>query len=139
MEHPSHFPHLVNNTLLELLKEAEFASSLAYLVDFRNHDDLEIIPREHSIEVSNSDITISIIVYAGYEGQEYHDLKNRKNVHVVCLSDIILEMCEFENLPMKYIDKMWISQSCFHNSLEYTGTSHHRVPCAIPRIFLVCT
>ena len=106
MENKFHFPHLHNNELLKLLKEPEFASALAYLVDFRNHNNLTISPKEHSIELANNEVTISVIIYSGFELNEYKDLQNRTNVHLVSLCSTLLEMFEFKDMPIKHIDKL---------------------------------
>jgi hypothetical protein len=103
------FPHQPNNTLLYLLREPEFASALAYLIDYKSHFDLSIIPKKFSIELSNEEITISIIIYFGFEGKEYDKIKNRKNLHLVTLCDIVTEMFEFKNMEIRIIDKMaWL-------------------------------
>ena len=109
MEQTLHFPHQLNNTLLYLLKEPEFASALAYLVDYKNHFDLKVIPKEFSIEISNNEITIAMIIYSGFEEKEYEALKNRENLHLVSLCESVKEMFEFKNMDIKIIDKMaWL-------------------------------
>lgn len=115
-----HFPHLPNNFLLSLLHEPGFAESLAYLVGFRHYTDLKIIPREHSIEVSNGEIVISIIIYSDYQLNEYIDLKARKNVHIVSFSSVIPEMLEFKGIDIKYIDKLaWLFTIMSNSKIEY--------------------
>jgi hypothetical protein len=106
MEDQFYYSDIHNNQLLQLLKELEFASALAYLVDFKNHAHLTITPHDYSIEISNNEITIVIILFSGFEMNEYLILKNKTNLNLISLSEIILEMCEFENMHVKYIDKL---------------------------------
>jgi hypothetical protein len=109
MNNTFHFPHQLNNTLLSLLKDPEFASALAYMVDYKNHFVLDVIPTEFSIELSNQDITIAIIIYSGFEKKEYGALLNRNNLHLISLCDSVNEMFEFEGMDIKIIDKMaWL-------------------------------
>jgi hypothetical protein len=109
MNNTFHFPHQLNNTLLSLLKDPEFASALAYMVDYKNHFVLDVIPKEFSIELSNQDITIAIIIYSGFEKKEYGALLNRNNLHLISLCDSVNEMFEFEGMDIKIIDKMaWL-------------------------------
>ena len=121
-----HFPHLPQNILLELLNEPEFSNSLAYLVDFEDHVNLRIIPKENSIEVSNDYITVSIILYSGFGLNEYYELKNRMNVHIVCFSDIIPEMVEFQNIPIKVIDKLaWLLSIINRSERDFVSKLNH--------------
>lgn len=121
-----HFPHIPQNILLELLNEPEFSNSLAYLVDFENHIDLRIIPKEYSIELSNNDITVSIIIYSGFELNEYYELKNRTNLHLVCLSDVIPEMVEFQNMHIKIIDKLaWLFSIIGRSEKDFINKLNH--------------
>ena len=94
------------NLLLELLEDIEFANSLAYMIEYKNHTNLNITPHEYSIELSNDEIAISIILYVGFENGEYENLKKHKNFYVVALCDVIPEMIEFKDLNVKFIDKL---------------------------------
>lgn len=106
MEIKYRYPHPHNITLLQLLQEPDFAIALAYLVSFKNYKNLEIIPKPHSIEITNNEISISVIIYSGFELNEYKDLQNRTNVHLVSLCSTLLEMFEFKDMPIKHIDKL---------------------------------
>ena len=100
---------MANNLLLDLLKEPEFASSLAYLVVYKNHENIRVTAKEHSIVLANEDITIAVIIYAGFEQKEYAELKKRSNVNFISLSPLVPTMVEFKNMNIKYVDKMaWL-------------------------------
>jgi len=121
-----HFPHLPQNILLELLNEPEFSISLAYLVDFEDHVNLSIIPKKYSIELSNNDITVSIIIYSGFELHEHYELKNRTNVHLVCFSNVIPEMVEFQNMQIKFIDKQsWLFSIINRSERDFISKLKH--------------
>lgn len=106
MEDEFYYSDLNKNFLLHLLKQPDFAASLAYLDDFKNYADLTVTPYKHSIEILNTEITIAIVFYVGFETNEYLELKNKANVHFISLSSVIPEMCEFENIHIKFIDKL---------------------------------
>lgn len=127
MEDYFYYSDLVNNELLYLLKQPDFAASLAYLVDFKNHSDLIIIPHDYSIEISNKDICISVILLAGFETNEYLTLKNNVNFNLITLSKIIPEMCEFENMYLKYIDKEQWYISVINRVGDNINQSIHRI------------
>ncbi|MET4083489.1 hypothetical protein ABIB40_003461 [Pedobacter sp. UYP30] len=115
-----HFQHLPNNFLLSLLQEPGFSEALAYLVDFKNYTDLKIIPKAHSIELSNTEIVLSIIIYSGFELNEHAELSGRKNVHLVCFSNVIPEMLEFKGMHIKYVDKLaWFFTIMSTSKVEY--------------------
>ncbi|ENA1807884.1 hypothetical protein ABF226_002332 [Flavobacterium psychrophilum] len=100
------YQRIEHNLLLELLEDIEFANSLAYMIEYKNHTNLNITPHEYSIELSNDDIAISIILYVGFENREYENLKKHKIFYVVTLCDVIPEMIEFKDLNVKFIDKL---------------------------------
>ena len=100
------YQRIEHNLLLEILEDIEFANSLAYMIEYKNHTNLNITPHEYSIELSNDEIAISIILYVGFENVEYENLKKHKNYYVVALCDVIPEMIEFKDLNVKFIDKL---------------------------------
>lgn len=104
IKYPYRHPH--NISLLQLLQEPDFAIALAYLVSYKDYKNLEIIPKPHSIEITNTEISISVIIYSGFELNEYKDLQNRTNVHLVSLCPTLLEMFEFKDMHIKHIDKL---------------------------------
>lgn len=100
------YRRIEHNVLLYILRNKEISSALAYMIDFSNHSNFEVTPKEHSIEIFNDDITIVVIIYVGFELEEYENLKNRKNLHIVTFSMAVPEMIEFKNLNVKYIDTL---------------------------------
>lgn len=95
--------------LSQLLRNEEFSSALAYLVDNETYSGLQVIPKRYSIELSNAEITIAIILFVGFENSEYEELKNKPNLHVISFCKIIPEMVEFKNIDVKYYDQLlWL-------------------------------
>lgn len=92
--------------LLDNLKNEVISKTLAYMVDFKEHENLVVIPKPYSIEISNADICIAVIVFSGFEKEEYETLKTKKNHHVISFDTITQTMFEFENIPIKHIDYM---------------------------------
>jgi hypothetical protein len=92
------------NILLHNLKNEVIRKTLAYMVDFREHDNLVVIPKPHSIEISNAHICIAVLVFFGFEKEEYESLKIKNNPHVVSFDRITHKF--FEHIPIKHIDYM---------------------------------
>jgi hypothetical protein len=90
--------------LLDKLKNEEISKTLAYMLDFKEHNNLVVVPKPHSIEISNAEICIAVVFYVGFEREEYKVLKTKNNFHIVVFESIMLSMCEFEKLPLKFID-----------------------------------
>ena len=76
------------------------------MVDFKEHDNLVVIPKPHSIELSNADICIAVILFSGFEKEEYKALLTKDNFHIVSFDTILQPMVEFENMFIKHIDSM---------------------------------
>ena len=53
--------------LLDNLKNEVIRKTLAYMIDFKEQDNLVVIPKPHSIEISNADICIAVLVFSGFE------------------------------------------------------------------------
>ena len=52
--------------LLDNLKNEVISKTLAYMVDFKEHDNLVVTPKPYSIEISNADICIAVILFSGF-------------------------------------------------------------------------
>lgn len=92
--------------LLDNLKNDVVKKTLAYMVDFKEHENLVIIPKPHSIEISNAEICIAVILFSGFEKEEYEALLTKDNFHIVSFDTIIQTMVEFENMFIKHIDSL---------------------------------
>ena len=91
--------------LLDNLKNEVISKTLAYMVDFKEHDNLVVTPKPYSIEISNADICIAVILFSGFE-KEYEILKTKKNHHVISFDTKLQLFFEFDNMPIKYLDYM---------------------------------
>ena len=61
------------------------------------------------IEISNDEITLAVILFVGFENEEYEAIKNRENLHLVSFSDVVATMNEFRHLKVKYVDPLsWL-------------------------------
>ena len=90
--------------LLDNLKNDVVKKTLAYMVDFKEHDNLVVIPKPHSVEISNAEICIAVILFSGFEKEEYEALLTKDNFHIISFDTILQTMVEFENIPIKYLD-----------------------------------
>lgn len=93
------------NTLLSLLNNIEYNEALAFMIDYKVHQNLKVVPKQYSIEISSNEITIIVILFVGFEQEEYKEIKNRKNLHIVSFADVVPDMTEFRELNVKFIDK----------------------------------
>jgi hypothetical protein len=91
--------------LYKLLKIEEFNCSLAYMVDQKKHKKLNVTFKEHSIEVSNDDITIVIILFVGFENDEYEALKGKSNLHLITFNIKLGGMMGSKGLNVKYYNQ----------------------------------
>ncbi|AOW10480.1 FtsZ/tubulin family protein [Flavobacterium gilvum] len=95
-----------NQILLENLKNEVIRKTLAYMVDFKEHENLVTVQKPYSIEISNPDICIAVIFFVGFVGEEYEVLKTKRHYHIVSFHKILQTMHEFESIPIKYLDYM---------------------------------
>lgn len=95
-----------HHILLDNLKNEVTSKTVAYMVDFKEHDNLIVIPKPYSIEISNAEICIAVILFSGFEKEEYEALLSKDNFHIVSFDTILQSMVEFENMFIKYIDSM---------------------------------
>ena len=65
--------------LLDNLKNEVIKKTLGYMIDFKEHDNLVVIPKPHSIEISNNDLYIAVILFSGFQNEEYETLKGKNN------------------------------------------------------------
>lgn len=102
---------LEHDILLHLLKDPEILNALVYVVDSSEQRDLVVIPHNYHIEISNKQITIAILLFVGFENEEYHTIKNHSNLQVVAFCKSVLNMIEFKSIPIRIIDKMiWLDK-----------------------------
>ena len=100
------YSRIENCILLDNLKNEVVKKTLAYMIDFKEHDNLVVIPKPHSIEISNTEICIAVILFSGFEKEEYEALLTKDNFHIVSFDTITKIMVEFENMFIKHIDSM---------------------------------
>lgn len=92
---------------MQFCEQPEFCEALAYLLTFKKHENLKVIPHKFSIEIANADIHIFIIHTVFFQQKEYPKVKELKNVHFVSFGKELAEMNEFSEMKneIKYISK----------------------------------
>lgn len=92
---------------MQFCEQPEFGSALAYLLTFKEHQNLNVIPHTFSIELSNADIHIFIIHTVFFQQKEYPGFKKLKNVHFVSFGKELAQMNEFSEMKneIKFISK----------------------------------
>lgn len=104
MELPySNFDHcLLFNSLND---SPDLKKAIGYLVSFNEYEDLKINALNHSILIYNDEIAIYIILYVGFERNEF--IQNMMlNSHYVSFQTITSSMFEFKDIEIKYLDKL---------------------------------
>ncbi len=105
MKYHKYYPYFSENLILNLLYEPEIAESLVKIVDNKVHSNLRVNAKPHSIEISNEEISVSVIFFSGFELNEWLTIKLHSNPYLICFCTVIPNMCEFEGLNVKYIDR----------------------------------
>lgn len=103
MELPySNFEHCL---LFNVLKNNyELKRAIVYSLTFKEFDDLHLTALEHSMLLYNDEIAVYIILYVGFENQEY--LENRLlNSYFILFGRATNSMSEFKDIDVIYLDK----------------------------------
>ena len=106
MELPySNFEHCL---LFNVLKDNnELKKAIAYLLTFNEYENLKVKALNHSIIIFNDEISIFVILYVGFEENEF--LENLMlNSHFISFDRITNSMLEFKDIEVKFIDKLAI-------------------------------
>lgn len=106
MELPySNFEHCL---LFNALKDNnDLKKAIAYLITFNEYENLKVKALNHSILIFNDEISIFIILYVGFEENEF--IENLMlNSHFISFDRITNSMIEFKDIDVKYIDKLTI-------------------------------
>ncbi|GGD24423.1 hypothetical protein [Flavobacterium orientale] len=107
-----------NELLWSFETNQTLCKSLAYMTTFKEYDNFKVEPKKHSIEVFNDQITVSLLLYVGFENEEYVANCNLKNFHIVSFQKVTKEMIEFKMFEneIKYIN----SKALFFTALSFT-------------------
>jgi hypothetical protein len=105
MNYHKYYPYFSENLILNLLYEPEIAESLVKVVNNKMHSNLRVEAKPHSIEISNEEISVSVIFFSGFELNEWLTIKEHSNPILISFWSVIPDMCEFEGLNVKYIDR----------------------------------
>jgi hypothetical protein len=102
-----YYQRFENNELLWAFERNQLiCKTLAYMVTFKQYENLKVTPKPHSIEIQNDDVFISVYIYVGYESNEYLEYINKKNIHIISFNRMTSSMHEnkkFKN-EIKFID-----------------------------------
>lgn len=95
------YENFETNFILDLLKQEVVKKSLAYMITYKQYQNLNVIPKPFHIEISNDEITILALLYVGFDIKEY---SNHINCSIVSFQKIFWEMHEFKDIEIKYIN-----------------------------------
>lgn len=106
-----------NELLWSFETNQTLCKSLAYMTTFKEYDNLKVTPKKHSIEVFNDKITLSLLLYVGFEKDEYVANCNLQNYHIISFQKVTKEMIEFKMFKneIKFIN----SKALFFTALSF--------------------
>lgn len=99
------YSNFENCLLFNVLKNNyELKRAIVYSLTFKEFDDLHLTALEHSMLLYNDEIAVYIILYVGFENQEY--LENRLlNSYFISFGRATNSMNEFKDIDVIYLDK----------------------------------
>ena len=99
------YSNFENCLLFNVLKNNyELKRAIVYSLTFKEFDDLHLTALEHSMLLYNDEIAVYIILYVGFENQEY--LENRLlNSYFISFERTTNSMNEFKGIDVIYLDK----------------------------------
>ena len=99
------YSNFENCLLFNVLKNNyELKRAIVYSLTFKEFDDLKLSALEHSMLLYNDEIAVYIILYVGFENQEY--LENRLlNSYFISFERTTNSMNEFKDVDVIYLDK----------------------------------
>lgn len=99
------YSNFKNCLLFNALKNNdELKRAIIYSLIFKEFDDLKLSALEHSMLLYNDEIAVYIILYVGFENQEY--LENRLlNSYFISFERTTNRMNEFKDVDVIYLDK----------------------------------
>ena len=102
------YSNFENCLLFNVLKDNnELKKAIAYLLTFNEYENLKVKALNHSIIIFNDEISIFVILYVGFEENEF--LENLMlNSHFISFDRITNSMLEFKDIEVKFIDKLAI-------------------------------
>lgn len=112
------YERLEHNELLSALENNQtICKSLAYMTTFKKYENLKVVPKTHSIEIFNDELILSIILYVGFENNEYVENVNKSNFQIVSFQKTTNEMYEFTEFSnvIKFIEP----KALFYTSLSF--------------------
>jgi hypothetical protein len=63
-----------------------------------------VVKHPHSLALEFKDFRIVIVLYIGFELEEYLKFKTIENVYFICMDEIMNDVIEFRGIPLKFID-----------------------------------
>ena len=112
------YERIEHNELLSALENNQtICKSLAYMTTFKKYENLKVVPKTHSIEIFNDELILSIILYVGFENNEYVENVNKSNFQIVSFQKTTNEMYEFTEFSnvIKFIEP----KALFYTSLSF--------------------
>ena len=98
-----YYQDLKHNQLADILSIKSISEILGETVTLKSSPILNVVKHPHSLELEFSDFRIVIVLYIGFELEEYLEFKAIENVYFICMDEIMNDVIEFRSIPLKFI------------------------------------
>jgi len=98
-----YYQDLKHNQLADILSIKSISEILGEMVTLKSSPILNIVKHPHSLELEFLDFRIVIVLYIGFELEEYLKFKAIENIYITCMDEIMNDVIEFRGIPLKFI------------------------------------
>ena len=98
-----YYQDLKHNQLADILCIKSISEILGEMVTLKSSPILNIVKHPHSLVLEFLDYRIVIVLYIGFEHEEYLKFKVIENVHFICMDEIMNDVIEFRSIPLQFI------------------------------------
>ena len=112
-----YYPSLENNNLLyNLENDYDLCKILVYMSTFKNCETIVVTSHPHCIEIRGDNELVFIVLYVGFETNEFLTYSSFANAHFISFSQSVFRMVEFHSIKNKI--KFIHPKALFFTALE---------------------
>ena len=98
-----YYQDLKHNQLADILSIKSISEILGKMVALKSSPILNVVKHPHSLELEFKDFRIVIVLYIGFELEEYLTFKAIENVYFIYMDDVMNGVIEFRGIPLQFI------------------------------------
>lgn len=98
-----YYLNLKHNQLADILSIKSISEILGEMVTLKSSPIMDIVKHPHSLELEFKDFRIVIILYIGFEYEEYLKFKSVENVYFIYMDEVMNGVIEFRGIPLQFI------------------------------------